>query len=436
MTNDRLGWEVGERFKETLESKEILYRIVESVERCIDRHYIKFTSENEEPLTLISGLSGCALFYGYAYKKFKTPFLLERTFELVETCIERIGEVEQPSLYQGFTGIAWVIRHLVNIGIFETSSLEVLHEIDEHIEKTIDIYEEHIYYSLMYGLIGHGVYFSEAKRNQTIGSTCAVDTNSILKRIVGILENSAIKTKHGLTWVDNTSLDYHKKQKIIYNLGMPHGIAGVVSFLSEMANSGIEIDKCHYLIKESLSWLLAEKRNFDGISYYPSLLADDEPAKITRLSWAYGDLCSATAFLKGFHCLGERRFLDESYESLIATTKRDASNSIIHVNPEDNQINAGLLKGAGGVILMSKLLNDYFKNEIVDNKINYWINRLLETQVRGKEIGDFKSFFINEKEETRWDVDTGFLEGLSGVGLLFLYLSDNDLKDWQKVMLL
>jgi hypothetical protein len=246
----------------------------------------------------------------------------------------------------------------------------------------------------------------------------------------------AIKTQHGLTWVDNTSLDYHKKQKIIYNLGMPHGISGVVSFLSEMVSLGIEIDKCNYLIKESLSWLLAEKKNFGGISYYPSLLVDDEPAKITRLSWAYGDLCSATAFLKGFHCLGEKRFLDESYECLMATTKRNVSNAIIHVNPEDNQINAGLLKGAGGVILMSKLLNDYFKNDIVEDKINYWIDRLLETQLRGKEIGYFKSFFINQNEETRWDVDTGFLEGLSGVGLLFLYLSDNDLKGWQKVMLL
>ena len=73
---------------------------------------------------------------------------------------------------------------------------------------------------------------------------------------------------------------------------------------------------------------------------------------------------------------------------------------------------------------------------MVESKIEFWINRLLASQLNKVEIGDFKSLFINEKEETRWDVDTGFLEGLSGIGLTFISLTDNNLKGWQKVILL
>jgi len=418
------------------ETKESYSQILLSIERCISKSYVKFNSTSDEPLTLISGYAGNALFYGYSYKKFQDDYLLNQAFNLINTCVERINEIEQPSLYQGFTGIAWVIRHLVNIGVLDKSSLENLLEIDKYIEKTVDVYEEHIYYSLMYGLIGHGIYFTEVERNRLLGSACSIDPRQNLSRIVKILDRCSIESKDGITWIDNTSLDYHKNKRVIYNLGIPHGVAGIASFLSEMINIDVEVETCKKLLRGNLYWLLSKKNNFSNIGYYPSLLADAESSKIARLCWAYGDLCSSLAFLKGFQCLNEKKFLDESYENLMITLKRDVGNSIIHINPDDNQINAGILKGASGVILLTKKLNEFFEIDEVESKIQFWINRVLSSQLSKHEVGDFKSFYIDEKEQSKWVIDTGFLEGLSGIGLTFLSLSDPKLNDWQKVLLL
>jgi lantibiotic modifying enzyme len=143
----------------------ILDQIILSIEGKINNSYESFIRDAEEPITLISGISGCALFYAYSFKKFHKSRFLEKTCELVDICIDKIAEIEQPSLYQGFTGIAWLIRHLVNQKIYDKSSLNILESIDEHIEKTIDTFISYKYYSLMYGLIGHGIYFTEALQN-------------------------------------------------------------------------------------------------------------------------------------------------------------------------------------------------------------------------------------------------------------------------------
>ena len=65
------------------ETKESYSQILLSIERCISKSYVKFNSTSDEPLTLISGYAGNALFYGYAYKKFQDDYLLNQAFNLL-----------------------------------------------------------------------------------------------------------------------------------------------------------------------------------------------------------------------------------------------------------------------------------------------------------------------------------------------------------------
>jgi hypothetical protein len=143
--------------------------------------------------------------------------------------------------------------------------------------------------------------------------------------------------------VDKTSLDYHPLSNIIYNLGIPHGVTGIVLFLSMMIDLDIEVETSKKLIRGSLKWLLGKKDDFSNISFYPSLFAEGDHTQITRLSWAYGDLCSAIALLQGYKHLNESQFLDEAFETVMITTKRDIPNSLIHTNAVDNLINPGYL---------------------------------------------------------------------------------------------
>jgi Lanthionine synthetase C-like protein len=78
------------------------------------------------------------------------------------------------------------------------------------------------------------------------------------------------------------------------------------------------------------------------------------------------------------------------------------------------------------------MLNDYFQNDAIDEKTNFWIETMLN-QFNTQEGSDYRCF-MGEKSE--WEINTGFLAGLSGVGLTLLSLSDPELSDWKKVLLL
>jgi lantibiotic modifying enzyme len=235
--------------------------LILSIERCIEPLISKLDISNPDSTTLLSGLSGISLFYAYCFRKFKDQRFLDKTNDLVNQSIENIGLIEQPSLYQGFTGVAWIIRHLTTQRIFDKSSLDVLVDIDGHIENTIDILASHNYYSLMYGSIGHGVYFSEALKNSTDSDSNDRYT-AVLKKILYSLDKASIKTKEGITWVDNTSLDFHQNHKVIYNLGLPHGITGIAAFLSTLIENKIEEELTRKLLDGSLKWLLSKKKQF------------------------------------------------------------------------------------------------------------------------------------------------------------------------------
>jgi tetrahydromethanopterin S-methyltransferase subunit G len=86
--------------------------------------------------------------------------------------------------------------------------------------------------------------------------------------------------------------------------------------------------------------------------------------------------------------------------------------------------------------LLYKSLNDYFKNDEIEKRIDFWVDNMLSNHIHEADMGNFKTFKINQKKETGWGTDIGFLEGLSGIGLTLIYLSDNKLNDWKRALLL
>jgi lantibiotic modifying enzyme len=245
-----------------------------------------------------------------------------------------------------------------------------------------------------------------------------------------------VRDSSGITWHDNTTLDYHREKKVIFNLGIPHGISGIICFLSEMIELGIEVGKCKELLFGSLTWMLNQKSNFDGISFYPSLIVDKESIKITRLSWAYGDLCSAYAFIQGAKHLGSGPWEAEARQTVEITKNRDIQNSLIHVNPIDGQINPGICTGSSGIILMYKKINEFFNDQSITDLMNFWVSKNFNHNLTDSERIELKVFTIDENKNVLWKTDTGFLEGLSGVGLTHLSLLDEDLGSWKRLLLL
>ena len=180
--------------------------------------------------------------------------------------------------------------------------------------------------------------------------------------------------------------------------------------------------------------MISRKENFSGISHYPSLIIDNEPTKHTRLSWAYGDLCASLALVKGFKLLNVVRYRDEAMETLLLSAKRNLGNSLIHNEYSENLLNKGICQGTLGIVLLLSELNNYFSDQLVKESIGYWVNLTLSGNKNFNE--GFLKTFTTREGELKWELSTGFLDGLSGIGLVLMSLSNPSLNKWKRLLLI
>ena len=176
----------------------------------------------------------------------------------------------------------------------------------------------------MYGLLGTGIYYLEmldSKGNQNQSSP--IDPRIELSKMIDSLETLSYITMPGMrTWKDRLSMKL-KDQDVIYNLGIPHGVPGIILFLCKLIEFDINAEKAKKLIMEASYWLLSKKRNFYDISFYGPFEGDYD-SHLTRLGWSYGDLCVSIAITGKLSIILEDELLKtESYKTAMMVTKRD-----------------------------------------------------------------------------------------------------------------
>jgi lantibiotic biosynthesis protein len=409
---------------------------IRSLDQDIRQQYTRNTTLYNKNTGLISGLPGLALFYGYLAKHFNEQQYLTQSQQFMEICIDVLDQNIQPSLFAGFTGTAWTIRHLVNQGIYDNDSLAVLEEIDPVIEKFAELYIQEKYYSHMYGFIGQGLYFLEALDSPT---PAAIDPVKGLQKIVTALYTLQKKDSSGLiTWEDITSRNIKKSTSPIYNLGIPHGVTGIINFLSSVYQRGIEPDLIRELIQGSTAWLIQQKNNFYDISFYPSLIGQEYPPHLTRLGWSYGDLCSAVALLKASIVLNDGALKEEAHTTALLSTKRNLRNSNIYrkKTADAEYLDIGLCKGTAGIIALYGYLLPHFPEAPLEEARQYWLDLTLQNKTRVGETNTYKSYVSLDGETGIWTDDIGLLEGTSGLGLTLMSLENPQLKAWQNILLL
>ena len=85
---------------------------------------------------------------------------------------------------------------------------------------------------------------------------------------------------------------------------------------------------------------------------------------------------------------------------------------------------------------MYKKINEFFNDQSITDLMNFWVSKNFNHNLTDSERIELKVFTIDENKNVLWKTDTGFLEGLSGVGLTHLSLLDEDLGSWKRLLLL
>src|SRR5262249_23509651 len=142
-----------------------------------------------------------------------------------------------------------------------------------------------IEYDLVRGLVGLGVY-ALARLRQPRAQDC-------LGKIVDHLNKRAVRTAGGIAWWTLPG-ELPEQRRAAYpngyhDLGVAHGVPGVVAFLAEAA-ADLATRTTSELLYGTVPWLLNQKLPNSRAPLFPYCVGESVDPKPARLAWCYGDL--------------------------------------------------------------------------------------------------------------------------------------------------
>lgn len=367
------------------------------------------------------GAAGLALFFSYLDQARPSEGYDDLAMELLEQSIAATAEKSMvPSLYGGFSGVAWVVEHLRGRLFEDEAGEDAGEEVIGALVKHVGLTPWRGQYDLISGLVGFGVFALE-RLPRPGGEEC-------LRRVVARLSEIAEYGPQGTTWLTRPELMIPEDVELYpagnYNLGVAHGVPGVIALLGLAQTAGVE---CRALLNSTVAWLLAQKLPPGSKTVYSYNLAPGIKSTPARLAWCYGDLGIAASLLVAARAVGERDWEAEA----VAIARRAAERTSMK---EAGMVDAGLCHGAAGVGHLFNRLHQATGDPVLGEAARHWINQAL-TLRSDAGIGGYQMWVPNEeRRELVWRDEAGFLTGATGVGLALLAAATAVEPEWDRVL--
>jgi lantibiotic modifying enzyme len=368
--------------------------------------------------SLAGGAAGLAVLHGYLAQT--EPG--QDYAAVAEGCLRRAtaAVADQPtsaSLYGGLTGVGWALAHLQGRlpGLDGEGDAA---EIDDALLHHLDRSPWPDDYDLVSGLVGFGVYALER-----LPRPAAV---ACLERVVECLVETAEHRSESITWWTNPAWlpdeNREKSPRGYYNLGLAHGVPGVVAFLGQVCAAGVAVTEARPLLDGAVRWLLAQQGP-GGFSYWVGPEAPGEPA---RLAWCYGDPGVAAALL------GAARYVDDpAWERAARAIARRAAG---RPPAEAGVVDAGLCHGAAG---LGHLFNRLFQatgDPQLGEAARFWFERAVEMRRPGSGLGGYEAWRSGDADGA-WVAEPVLLTGAAGIALALLAATTPVEPAWDRVLL-
>jgi len=356
--------------------------------------------------SLASGSAGLALTISYLSSAFKgqgydvlATDLLRQTISTIESRVCDWG------LLSGYAGIGWVFD-LIGHQTMSTDLKEIAGDIDAIIESALTKRNWTTQFDLATGLTGIGLYcLHRCPRDQPLKS---------MTHVLRHLRESAVSYPGGLAWLGSPNA--HDPQAI--DLGMAHGQAGVITFLSSArAVEGAPYLPIEGLLLENVSWLTSQFQPDPGSTswHLPSLVLGDGTLVEGRQGWCYGDpgvsisLWNAGSSManSSIKQCGLQVGLRAAHQILAATT-----------------LDAGLCHGSSGLFIIF----NHFYNVTREDTFMAAAHRCLESTIQ-----HITAIYTSPPELRPMDI--AFLSGLAGDLLLLVSIAFPPNPPWEALFL-
>lgn len=306
------------------------------------------------------------------------------------------------SLYRGFTGITWLIAHLS--GRFLDADHYSTSEIDETLLRYIET-DSCPSFDLASGLIGIGVYFLERLPDPRATAGVELITENLSRR--------AIREGDRSRWITPAMLLTPEKQLAhpsgMTDLGMAHGLSGVIAFLSQVVRSNIGISVARPLLAAAVHELLAA-RITGSVSEFPYWL--ETRGDTSRLAWCYGDLSAALSLYTAGKITDENEWCDVALQTARRAATRPQMTSGVG--------GAGLCHGSAGIAHVFYRLYRSSGDEVLRQAADGWFQKTLQRL----------STHVNVEQS-----ESPLLEGPVGARLALLSTLSGTAPAWDSILL-
>lgn len=377
-----------------------------------------------EEAPLAEGRAGLAILYGYLAAARPGDVDREAAVRLLDQAADAVSSVRMPpSLYGGFTGVAWAMAHLEG-RLADSGAGDANADVDDALIDFLGQSPWRRDYDLVSGLVGFGVYAIERLPRPT-----AVEC---LKRVIDRLEESAQRSPQGISWFTGPELlsaeQLERRPGGYYNLGVAHGVPGVIALLGAACAAGVARRKARALLDGAVAWLEAQRLPARAGSIFPALLGPGIEPVASRSAWCYGDPGVAAALLLAARSVAERAWERRALEIALRAANRA---------PEKvGVVDAGLCHGAAG---LGHLFNRMFQTtgeKRLGQAARFWIRRALELRRPGQGVAGFSAWGLGEDGTRTWLADPGILTGAAGIALALLAAATPIEPSWDRMLLM
>ena len=384
--------------------------VIHEVVDCLDAHDVQ-------------GLdNGKALLCAYTAHAEGDEQSRERAEQYVEAeCARMEDNYAAQTLYSGIVGCAWLSAHTDTIfGNHDDSAYE---DVDAFLVE-ICRQRGRGTYDLISGWVGFGVYFLERFPHPSA-------LNGI-EAVLEVLKASCEEGPAGTTWFTPPQLLPPWQRAMApegyYNVGMAHGVPGVIGFLSEVQRlEGTPFD-VRDLLRRSTAWVVDQQRSDQT---FPAWIPRNRPVERnpSRVAWCYGELGVSVALLAAARALN-----DDAVEEAALASARHCAERRHSTGVKD----AGLCHGAAGNAHLFNRLYQATRDPVLRDAAVFWFERALSMRVAGTGVAGYTMWTGGpDAESTKdpWTPVVSFLTGASGVALAFLGAIAPVAPDWDRLLL-
>lgn len=368
--------------------------------------------------SLAYGTAGLALFFHYLHLSDVYPEAVRWRDAFLSSSTQAITQQRMPAdLYRGFSGIAWVWKH-VHRELASRTKEAAWAEIDQALQTWVK--RESTPAELLEGLGGICLYLAECQTRSG---------EDMLSSIVSKLEAEAEPQRIGTAFAMSKKMRQHWAENFgqepvnLWKISVAHGNAGCLGGLVAAMTSGSCLAACAHLLTAGCDWIWSQQSS--EMRAFPEIVGADMPCLTS--GWCNGDLGIALTLFHVARRLGRPDWQERS----LAIARAEALVRVDEVEP-NNRRNYCLCHGHAGRGHIFNGLYQVTGEDIFAEAAIYWFEQCLALRAQGEGIGGFS---LEEGFDRGAKAARGFLMGASGLGLALLAAATPVPPDWDRLLL-